>query len=77
MDRHAIDGGVRTPGAGRRLRMHDIDALVGDQACQAARVLENPQRIDRMMGHWQPLAAEGAELSDQRAFITRNDRAGA
>lgn len=75
--RHAVGGGERAPGSARALRMHDIDALAGDQVCDLACMASDAQRIEGVVRHWQPFAAEGAQFADQRPAVAGHDGAGA
>ena len=58
-DRHAMSSGKGAPGAAGTLRVYDVDAFGGDQVCKSACVLPNAQRIDGIVDHRQPFAAEG------------------
>ena len=75
--RHAMDCGKRTAGRAGAVRVHDVDALGGDQLGQQPRIAADAQRIDRVVRHRQPFAAEGAQFADQRAAIAGHDGAGA
>ena len=75
--RHAVGGGERAPGRAGALGMHDVDALAGDQVRQPPRIAADAQRIERVVRHRQPFAAEGAQFADQRPAVAGNDGAGA
>ncbi len=64
-----VGGGERAPGAARALRVHDVDALARNQLRERARIGADAQRIERVVDHRQPFAAEGAQFADQRAAV--------
>ena len=55
--------------------MYDIDALAGDQVRDPLRIAADAQRIERVVRHRQPFAAEGAHFADQRPAFAGNDGA--
>jgi hypothetical protein len=57
--------------------VHDADALAGDEMGEPGAVPVETQRIERIDGHRQLLAAEGAQFGDQRAAFAGDHRPGA
>jgi hypothetical protein len=57
------------------VRVHDIDALGGDQALESAGAASEPERIDGGIDKWNPFAARCRELPNERALFCRHQHA--
>src|SRR5206468_9426122 len=76
-DRHRFGSPPCAGGAADALGVNDIDALGAHQALEQAVVAAPRQWIDAVGLEWDPLAAIGLEIVDQRPLTTSDQRAGA
>ncbi len=64
------------PSSAGALRVHDVDALGGDQALESAGAPSESERIDGGIDEGNPFAARCHEFRNERALFCRHQRSG-